>query len=104
MSQSSVENLVGLNVCDGTFEGFGTEDSKPVRSLVGGVHIFLTFPQGHREQLTVLRVGEEQATAVTHLHPERWDDVLFDLPVPHFEALRAHVEPGYPREHSTTAF
>jgi hypothetical protein len=38
------------------------------------------------------------------LHPERRDEVFFDLTVSLLEALGANVELGYPGEHGSTAF
>ena len=104
MIQSCNVDLVGLDVYDRAFDGFSTKDSKPVRSLVGSVHLLLVLPQAHHEHLAAIRVGEETDAAVTNLHPERREDVLFDLTVPLFEALRAYFQLGYPREHGTTAF
>jgi hypothetical protein len=104
MRQSCAVDLVGLDVCDRAFGGFGTERSKPVRGLVGGVHLLLIFPQAHREHLAAIRVGEEQAATVTILDPKRRYDVFFDRTVPLLQAFRAYSVLGYPREHGTTAF
>jgi hypothetical protein len=84
MHQSCVVNLVRLDVCDRAFDGFGIERSKPVRGLVGCVHLLLALSQAHREHLTFLWVGEEQASVVTMLHPERRDEVLLDRALPLF--------------------
>ena len=45
MIQSCAVDLVGLNVFDRPFEGFSTEDSKPVGGLISGVHLLLVLPQ-----------------------------------------------------------
>ena len=68
------------------------------------MHLLLALPQAHREHLTLQYVGEEQSAAVTFLHLDRRDDVLYDRPVPLLYALGAYVEVAYPREHNTTAF
>jgi hypothetical protein len=52
----------------------------------------------------LLWVGEEQASTETRLHPERRDEMFFDLMVSLLEALEANVELGYPGEHGSTAF
>ena len=104
MIQSCAVDLVGLNVFDRPFEGFSTEDSKPVGGLISGVHLLLVLPQAHREHLALLWVGEEQASTETRLHPERRDEVFFDLTVSLLEALGANVELGYPGENGSTAF
>src|SRR5918993_741058 len=104
MIQPRDVDLVSLYVFDRTFCGFGTEDSKPVRGLVGGVHLLLALPQSHHEHLALLWVGEEQAATETRLHPERREEVLFDLTLLLLEALRVYGVLAYPREHNTTAF
>src|SRR5215210_400481 len=104
MIQSCAVDFVGLDVFDLAVEGFGTEDSKPVGGLVGGVHVLLVLPHRHSEHLVVLFVGQEQATRVTFLHPQGRDEVLFYLMVSVLEALGANVEPGYPGEHGSTTF
>ena len=86
------------------FDGCGTEDSKPVRGLIRGVHILLALPQSHREHLALLWVGEEQAATETRLHPERREEVLLDRNLPLLKALRSNGVLAYPREHNTTAF
>src|SRR5215210_2569389 len=103
-SQSCAVDLVGLDVFDLAVEGFSTEDSKPVRGLVGGVHVLLVLPQRHSEHLVVLFIGQEQAARVTFLHPQGRDEVLFYLMVSLLEALGVNVESGYPGEHRSTAF
>ena len=84
MRQSCAVNLVRLDVHDRALGGFGAEGSKPVRGLVGGMHLLLILPQGHRKHLAALGVGEEQAATITSLHPKRRDDVLFDRTAPLF--------------------
>src|SRR5215208_526270 len=69
MCQLCAVDLVGLYVCYRAFDGLGTEDSKPVRGLIRGVHLLLAFPQSYREHLALLCVGQEQAATETRLHP-----------------------------------
>jgi hypothetical protein len=95
-------DLRGLDVCDLPLGGFGTEETKPVGGFIGGVHLLLALPQAHREHLTLQYVGEEQSAAVTFLHLDRRDDVLYDRPLPLLYAIGAYVEVAYPREHITT--
>jgi hypothetical protein len=52
--QSCEVDLVGLDVRDRPLGGLGTEESKPPRRLVGGVHILLALPEAHREHLALL--------------------------------------------------
>jgi len=104
MCQLCAVDFVGLDVCDRAFDGCGTEDSKPVRGLIRGVHLLLALPQRHREHLALLLVGEEQAATETRLHPERREEVLLDLSLLLLEALRVYGVLAYPREHNTTAF
>jgi len=54
MIQSCDVDLVGLDVCEGSLGGFGTEETKPVGGPGGGVHILLALPQAHREHLALL--------------------------------------------------
>jgi hypothetical protein len=97
-------DLRGLDVCDLPLDGFGTEETKPVGGFIGGVHLLLALPQPHREHLTLQYVGEEHSAAVTFLHLDRRDDVLYDRPVPLLYAIGAYVEVACPREHIITAF
>src|SRR5215203_1661221 len=104
MRQLCAVDLVGLDVCDRAFDGCGTEDSKPVRGLIRGVHLLLALPQSHREHLAFLWVGKQQAATETRLHPECREEVLLDLTLLLLEALRVYGVLAYPREHNTTAF
>src|SRR5215212_3443689 len=104
MCQLCAVDLVGLYVFDRAFDGCGTEDSKPVRCLIRGVHLLLALPQCHREHLAFLWVGQEQAATETMLHPERREEVIFDRNSPLLEELRSNGVLAYPREHNTTAF
>ena len=104
MIQSCIVDLVGLDVCNRPLGGLGTEETKPVGGLVGGVHLLLALPQAYREHLALLRVGEEKGSTVTFLHLNCRQDVLYDRPVPLVYAFGVYVEVAYPRVHNTTAF
>src|SRR5215208_5848882 len=104
MCQLCAVDLVGLYVCHRAFDGCGTEDSKPVRCLIRGVHLLLALPQCHHEHLAFLWVGQEQAATETRLHPERREEVLLDVTLLLLEALGVYGVLAYPCEHNTTAF
>ena len=101
MIQSRNVDFVGLDVFD---RPLGTEVTKPVGGLVGGVHLLIARPQAHREHLALLCVGEEQGAIVSLLHLKRRYDVLCDRLVLLLYAFGEYVEAAYPREHNTTAF
>jgi hypothetical protein len=56
--------------------------------LLGGVHLLLALPQGHRQHLAALAVGENQTSVETALHLERRQDVFYALALHLVQLLR----------------
>src|SRR5215203_559923 len=104
MRQLCAVNLVGFDIRDLAFDGFGTEGPKPDGGLVGSVHVSLFLPQAHREYLAFFRVAEEQTAAVAGLHPEGRDEVFFERALALLKALRTYFVLAYSREHVTTLY
>jgi hypothetical protein len=66
------------------------------------VHGFLRLPQGNRQQLAALVVGEEQYPLETRQPPERRHDVFHHGAAKLLQALGTTFIRGYPREHTTS--